>query len=156
MKSIAMPRKPIGTSPMTATERSRRRRAKAKALRDAAQKAIQSASAQPASSSTRTASSAGRPDNPGPDDYPRMLYHPDGRTTIVETAEEHDRLTPDGWGTIPLAVHQQRPVTHHGFLGAAGNDPLAATIREVMRSVLDEYDLSNFVTPEVSKRFGEI
>jgi hypothetical protein len=70
-----------------------------------------------------------------------MLYHPDGRTTIVETAEEHDRLTPDGWGTTPLAVHQQRPVTHHGFLGAANNDPLAVIIREVLEQVLDERGL---------------
>jgi hypothetical protein len=65
-----------------------------------------------------------------------------GAPRVVETAEEHDRLTPDGWGTIPLPVHQQRPVTHHGFLGAANNDPLAVIIREVLTAVLDERDLS--------------
>jgi hypothetical protein len=42
-------------------------------------------------------------------------------------------------------VHQQRPVTHHGVLGAS-NDPLAVLIRDVMVQVLDEYDLSDFVT----------
>jgi hypothetical protein len=39
--------------------------------------------------------------NPG--DYPRMLYHPDGRTTVVDTPERHDRLKPDGWEIAPLA-----------------------------------------------------
>jgi hypothetical protein len=77
-----------------------------------------------------------------------MLYHPDGRTTVVDTPEEHARLTPDGWEMAPLAVHLRRPVTHHGFLGAASSDhPLAAIIREVMMAVLDERDLSGWVEP---------
>jgi hypothetical protein len=76
-----------------------------------------------------------------------MLYHPDGRTTIAETPEEHDQLTPDGWGPIPLAIHLQRPVTHYGVLGASNDHPLAAIIREVMRHVLDEYGVGQ--TPRV-------
>lgn len=47
---------------------------------------------------------------------------------------------------VPLAVHRQRPVSHHGFVGAHDNDPLLAAIREVIEAVLDERDLSNFVT----------
>ena len=72
---------------------------------------------------------------------PCRFRSPDGRTIIVDTPEDHDRLMPDGWETTPLAVHQQRPVTHHGFLGA-NNDPLAVTIREVLAQVLDERDLT--------------
>lgn len=52
---------------------------------------------------------------PAPVDYPRMLYHADGRTRVVATPEEHNAQTPAGWGTIPLAVHLQRPVWHHGI-----------------------------------------
>jgi hypothetical protein len=70
-----------------------------------------------------------------------MLYHPDGRTTVVDRPERHDRVKPDGWEMAPLAVHRQRPVSHHGILGA-NNDPLVATIREVIEQVLDERDLS--------------
>jgi hypothetical protein len=52
----------------------------------------------------------------------------------------------DGWGAIPLAAHRQRPVTSHGVLGA-NNDPLVATIREVLVQVLDERALSGRVEP---------
>jgi hypothetical protein len=112
-----MSRRPVGVTAMSDAERQQRRRDKAKALREAEQRppisTIQSATTQPA----RTPSPAGRPDNSGGADYPRMLYHSDGRTTVVDTPEQHDRLKPDGWGMAPLAVHRQRPVTHHGFLG---------------------------------------
>jgi len=112
-----MGRRLIGEIAMSAAERQQRRRDKAKALRDAAPKSpnqtIQSAPTRPA----RTPSPTGRPDNSGRADYPRMLYHPDGRTTVVDTPEQHDRLKPEGWEMAPLAVHLKRPVTHHGFLG---------------------------------------
>jgi hypothetical protein len=152
----AMPGKLVGQSAMTAAERQRRYRARRKAARAAAtQPADQNDQAAQANQCISDAVAAPPAGMPGAD-YPRMLYHPDGRTTIAETPEDHDRLMADGWETIPLAVHLQRPVTHHGFLGASNDHPLATIIREVMRQVLDEYDLSDFVTPEVSKRFGEI
>jgi hypothetical protein len=112
---------------MSAAERQKRRRDRAKDLRDAAQKPIQSAATQPASL-------AGQTGTPGSADYPRMLYHPDGSTTVADTPEDHGRLTPDGWGTILLPVHQQRPVANHGTVV----DPLAILIRETLEAVLDE------------------
>ena len=54
---------------------------------------------------------------PDPAAYPRMLYHPDGRTAVSATPEQHNQLMAAGWGTAPLAVHQKRPVSHHGVLG---------------------------------------
>jgi hypothetical protein len=115
-----MPRRPIGNVAMSNAERSRRRRIKAKALCDAAQKPIQSAPTQPASPAVKAG-------NTGSADYPRMLYHPDGRTMIAATPEHHDHLMADGWGMVPLAVHQQRPVSHHGTLGT--DNPFASPWR---------------------------
>ena len=140
-----MSRKPIGEAAMTNAERSRRRRIKAKALREAA----------PPSDVVTVEANGSEPEAiaappAGPADYPRMLYHPDGRTTIADTPEQHDQLTPDGWGTIPSPIHQQRPFTHHGFLGAS-SDPLATIIREVLTQVLDERDLSGALHGVVEK-----
>lgn len=61
------------------------------------------------------------PSGPPGADYPRMLYHPDGRTYVVETAEDHDRLKFQGWEIAPLDVHRQRPVTSHGALVGTDN-----------------------------------
>jgi hypothetical protein len=119
-----MSRRPIGDVALTNAERSRRRRIKARALRDAASPsvvvAVRANGSKPiqTNGSAPEATPAPPAGKPNPADYPRMLYHPDGRTTVVDTPEQHDRLKPDGWGTIPLAVHRQRPVTHHGVLGA--------------------------------------
>lgn len=110
-----MSRKPIGVAPMSNAERSRRRREKAKALRDAALMPDLVAVAN-GSETIAAPLRYGDPHNgkSGPD-YPRMLYHPDGRTIIVDTPELHARLTPDGWVITPLAVHRQRLVWHHGI-----------------------------------------
>jgi hypothetical protein len=128
----------MGDAAMTGAERQKRRRDKAKTLRDAAHKPIQSAPANPSPVK-----------EPGTD-YPRMLYHADGRTIIAETPEQQDPLIADGWSTIPSPIHQQRPVTHHGFLGAS-SDPLATIIREVLTQVLDERDLSGALHGVVEK-----
>jgi len=77
------------------------------------------------------------PGNAGRNDYPRMLYHEDGRTIIVESPEEHDKLARDGWEQMPLEIHQQRPATPSPSM--SGGDPLAILIRETMQSVLEEY-----------------
>lgn len=124
---------------MSPAERSRRYR-QAKTARDAAaqepagshgfmHQAAPSAPVPPASRAD-TASA----------DYPRMLYHADGRTLVAETPEEHTTLMAEGWETTPLAVHRQPPVTQH-----IGTD-LAAMLREVLAQVLDERDLSDIVT----------
>lgn len=91
-----MSRRPIGETAMSNAERSRRRRIKAKAMRNA------------------VPDRHGVTPTAGPD-YPRMLYHRDGRTIVVDTPEHHARLTPDGWVIAPLAVHRQRLVWHHGI-----------------------------------------
>jgi hypothetical protein len=113
----AMPPKPIGAAPMSVAERSRRHRAKAKALRDANLAPLTPNSDRVETGVPDPNAAAPEPDGSGAD-YPRMLYHPDGRTIIADTPEHHARLMPDGWVIAPLAVHQQRPVSHHGFLGA--------------------------------------
>lgn len=69
-------------------------------------------------------------------DYPRMLYHPDGRTIVVVTPADHDALAQDDWGTVPLDIHRQPPVNLTPIL--SGGDPLAQMIRDVLESVLDE------------------
>jgi hypothetical protein len=76
------------------------------------------------------------PGNAGRDDYPRMLYHPDGNTIVVATPGEHDKLAREGWEQVPLAIHQRRPVTHSPT--ASGADPLAVLLRDVLEAVLDE------------------
>lgn len=100
---------------MSNAERSRRRREKAKALREAAPTpdviAIQANGSKPVAAITTRPSAEVFPGH----DYPRMLYHPDGRTTIAATPEQHEALRPAGWGTNPLAKHLQRPVWHHGI-----------------------------------------
>lgn len=143
-----MSRRPLGEAAMSVAERSRRKRAKAKALRDAAltpdvvavQATVRCPSLEKVLEDLMTdpiaAPTAGKPDP----DYPRMLYHADGRTLVVATPEEHGALTPEGWETIPRAVHQQRPVTAHGVFGA---DRMAVMIESVIREVFDEYDLSS-------------
>ena len=118
-----MSRQPIGETAMTDAERSRRKRVKARALHEA----------------TRMSDVvAAPPEVIMSHDYPRMLYHPDGRTTIVGTFEQHEQLTPGGWDTVPYPVHRQRQATVHGALGA---NPMTAMIREAIREVFDEYDL---------------
>lgn len=77
-----------------------------------------------------------QPGNAGRNDYPRMLYHPDGNTVVVETPEEHDRLAKEDWGTAPQEIHRRPAVTASPIM--SGGDPLALMIREVLESVLDE------------------
>lgn len=78
---------------MSEAERQRRR---VKALRDAGPTAPDPTSRARPCSQLAHPRPQGDP-NPGCADYPRMLYHPDGRTTIAATFEQHDRLNSDGW-----------------------------------------------------------
>jgi hypothetical protein len=76
------------------------------------------------------------PGNAGRDDYPRMLFHPDGRTTVVDTPEQEDPMLREGWSQKPAEVHlKPDPTPSVGFAVA---DPLAVMIRNVLEQVLDE------------------
>jgi hypothetical protein len=83
--------------------------------------------------------SEARPGNAGRADYPRMLYHADGRTLTVDTPEDHDALMGSGWDTEPAAIHQRNKPTPAPTL--SGGDPMAQLIRSVMNEVLDERGL---------------
>lgn len=91
-----------------------------------------------------------RPGNADRNDYPRMLYHPDGRTTVVEDAAAHDRHARDGWDTVPADIHRERAATQTPM--QSGGEPLAQLIREVMESVLDE---RGFVRQQPTRRRGD-
>jgi hypothetical protein len=80
-----------------------------------------------------------RPGNAGRADYPRMLYHADGRTLVVETPEEHDGLIGDGWDTVPAEVHTQPRATPAPALSTG--DPLGVMIRQIINEVMDERGL---------------
>lgn len=79
-----------------------------------------------------------RPGNSERADYPRMLYHADGRTLVVETPEEHDKLHAEGWDTVPAEIHGRRVPTPDPV---NTNDPMVAIIRQVMHEVMDERGL---------------
>jgi hypothetical protein len=64
---------------------------------------------------------------------------------VVNTPEHDARLMQEGWSTIPLAPHLQRPVSHHGVF--VPTTTVVATVGEVPKQVLDEYDLSGRVEP---------
>lgn len=76
------------------------------------------------------------PGNAGRNDYPKMLFHGDGRTMVVETPEEHDAFDREGWEQTPLPIHTTPKPTPSGF--SASGDPLSLLIRETLEAVLDE------------------
>lgn len=77
-----------------------------------------------------------RPGNASRADYPRMLYHPDGRTITVASPEEHDKLAKEGWDTVPADIHMHPKPSPSGLYGAG--DALSMQIRAVLEAVLDE------------------
>lgn len=113
-----MSRRPIGETAMSDAERQQRHRDKLKAFRDAGDQPGDDVATVQANGIEPEAIVAPPAAKPGPADYPRMLYHPDGRTMVVDTPDHHEQLLRDGWVTAPLPVHRQRPVTHYGFLGS--------------------------------------
>lgn len=80
-----------------------------------------------------------RPGNAGRNDYPRMLYMADGRTTVAETPEDHDVLMRDGWDTVPSEIHYRIPPTQAPAMSSG--DPLGLMIRQILNEVLDERGL---------------
>ena len=84
------------------------------------------------------------PGNAGPDDYPRMLYHPDGRTQVVADVAEHEKAHAEGWATVPSAIHQQPVVSVAPIL--SGADPIAVLLRSVVEAVMDDRGLTKAFT----------
>lgn len=79
------------------------------------------------------------PGNAGRADYPRMVYHKDGRNRIVQTPAEENTLRLEGWGQKPGAAHRAAAPR----MPTAGiSDPLGALVREIFERVLDERGLT--------------
>jgi hypothetical protein len=76
------------------------------------------------------------PGNAGRNDYPRMVYHPDGRSQVVEDAAKENVLHLQGWGQRPTEAHRARPPTPSPTM--SGNDPATLLLRSVLERVLDE------------------
>lgn len=93
------------------------------------------------------------PGNAGRNDYPRMIYHPDGRTMVVDGPETENKLRFEGWGQRPHAAHTQRPVTQAPVL--SGGDPMGAILRSVIEAVLDERGLTKSLVAELLLRLPQ-
>lgn len=81
-----------------------------------------------------------RPGNSDRADYPRMLYHADGRTRIVENPEEHQSLHSEGWDTQPAPIHQKPVVSSSAEMipDPYGIGPL---LRRILNEVLNERNI---------------
>lgn len=80
------------------------------------------------------------PGNAGRADYPRMVYHKDGRNRIVQSAAEENTLRFEGWGQQPQAQHRRSGTSAMPIVGAS--DPIALMVRDVLERVLDERGLT--------------
>ena len=80
------------------------------------------------------------PGNAGRADYPRMVYHKDGRNRIVSTAAEENTLRFEGWGQQPQPQHRRTGTSAMPIVGAS--DPIALMVRDVLERVLDERGLT--------------
>jgi len=100
-------------------------------------------------------------------DYPRMMYHSDGRTAVAHSAhdEKHEF---DGWSRSPDAVHRKepadgdwkmtRPVEGAAVEPGAARGPVdqpgpvdAGTVRSIIRQEMQEHpglDLSAVASKE--------
>lgn len=74
------------------------------------------------------------PGNAGRADYPRMLYHPDGRTLVVQTPEQHQAHLEQGFSQNPSPQHQHHPVIKQPVV----TDSITVLIREAVERVFDE------------------
>jgi short subunit dehydrogenase-like uncharacterized protein len=88
------------------------------------------------------------------EDYPRQVYHPDGRTERVENAEQEQALG-EGWSRTPSPVHQQPGGSARAAVHASGSDPLAMMFREVLEQVLDERGIGPTREERAKKREQE-
>lgn len=78
------------------------------------------------------------PGNAGRADYPRMLYHPDGRHVVVQSPEQHQAQLAGGFSQFPQPMHQQTPVVKQPMVA----DSITVLIREILERVLDERGLT--------------
>lgn len=76
--------------------------------------------------------------NAGRADYPRMLYHQDGRFIVVQNPEQHDAQLKQGFSQNPQAVHQVAPIVKQPIV----SDSITILIREALERVLDERGLT--------------
>lgn len=79
------------------------------------------------------------PGNAGRADYPRMVYHKDGRNRIVQSAAEENTLRFEGWGQQPQPQHRA-PVQRMPTVGMS--DPLGMLFKSILEQVLDERGLT--------------
>ena len=84
------------------------------------------------------------PGNAGPDDYPRMLYHPSGETMVVADPAAHEQAHQEGWATVPSPIHHRPAQSAMPVL--SGADPTALLLRAVLEAVLDERGLTKALT----------
>lgn len=81
-------------------------------------------------------------------EYPRMVYHSDGRTALAQTAYERAHTYGD-WGDVPEAIHRAHPeggrfvsaaMVENPLHGAVPVDPPgpvdAGTLRKIIREEL--------------------
>ena len=80
------------------------------------------------------------PGNAGRADYPRMVYHKDGRNRIVQSAAEENTLRFEGWGQQPQAQHRRSGTSAMPLVGMS--DPLGILLRSILEQVLDERGLT--------------
>jgi hypothetical protein len=70
-----------------------------------------------------------------------MLYHASGKTCIAQTPEEHDALMPQGWDTVPAAVHLRQVPTPSAAMAASDPYGLGPLIRQILNEVLNERNI---------------
>lgn len=80
------------------------------------------------------------PGNAGRADYPRMIYHEDGRYLIVQNAEQHQAEAEKGFKQTPQEAQLKRPVTSQAATNSL--EPLAILVRDALNQVLDERGLT--------------
>ena len=93
-----------------------------------------------------------RSGNAGRADYPRMLYNPDGRTMVVDSAAAHDALAKEGWSQTPAPIHTGRRPTPSPM--ANNGDPIVAQLRAMIERILDERGLTAAHALNVAKLAG--
>lgn len=94
------------------------------------------------------------PGNAGRNDYPRMVYHPDGRSMVVEDAARENVLHLQGWGQRPSEAHRAKVATPSPIM--SGNDPASLLMKSVFERVLDERGLTKELLQLVAARLSEM
>lgn len=86
------------------------------------------------------------PGNAGRADYPRMLYHADGRFLVVQNPEQHQAQLEKGFSQNPQPQHQVAPIVKN----PVGGDSMQDIMRAAVEKVLDERGLTKAWARDVS------